>query len=220
MKELTSLFLIFLLFSACDMKKKKDPINSAKRNTEVIQKRYPSMWGAGFQDTTVTAWLDSSTFLSYQYQGDSVYTVKWGTKNFSNSSSHNYNVVGNGVLYIDDFSNNTIVIRQGCGSPCWWSVILKVAKSAVEKEYMYPLAYDLQNSKVAYLTNEDSIILEDFNSNKRCSISTCDWCESTIKVQCFDSAYFTNDKFVMYYKGSFLTQGNPPQIKKEVKLSF
>lgn len=223
-KALIYSILLLSSFSACDVKQDKHK-NTAKVAeaplATIRKKKIPNMWDLGMKDTTVTVWLDSSIFLEYKYKGDSSYTIRWGNKGFVNTSSTEYMVSGNGVLYVEDFDNQSIILRQGCGTECWYSLVLPIDSGRVENYYYYLLAYDLENQKIAYLQREDSLAIENYKTGEIRTYSTSDWGKTTIKVQAFDSAYFTPKSFVIYYRGELRKDWvHSDRIKKEITLDF
>lgn len=146
--------------------------------------------------------LNGGNFLSYQFINDSIYYLKWGNKNQSIISTESFEIKGDGRLEIDAYDNNSILLKQSCGSLCQMAVILTIPTLKLKK-YLFIIAYDLKNNLVAYLSENENlfITIENFVTDKTQIINESELCPATFKVECIDSVSFENKQLYIKWQG-------------------
>lgn len=87
-------------------------------------------------------------------------------------------------------NNDYILLKSGCGSPCWIGYFLPLKKSLKLKIINEYLAFDPTQNYVAKINYDtDSIEVENIITSKIQSIKT-EKCEAAFKAYCIDTIYF------------------------------
>lgn len=105
-------------------------------------------------------------------------------------------------------NKNYLVMRAGCGNPCWVGFFLPLnrnARPAIIHEY---IAFDLNNHLVASI-NIDSIEITNLITLKKQCFKPGN-CESAFIGYCVDKAYFKNN--ILYYNWTPQTRMNKSKI--------
>lgn len=156
-------------------------------------------------DTTVT--LDTilhknGKFLFYQNITDTSYILIWGNNTIKNIAKDTVHILPSGKLNLEWYSDKAICVRQGCGSSCFYAYVLPLLSNAMEKFYMYPLAYDTVKNLIAY--NDDSsafITIENFITGKKINIKE-DFLPGPFQGYCIDSIAFNPKGLYVKWKDS------------------
>jgi hypothetical protein len=147
--------------------------------------------------------FQTGNFLNYLFVNDSMYMLKWGNKNQFSISLDTFKIKGDGKLEIDANNQNSILLKQSCGSFCQSAVILTIP-SFYEKKYLFVIAYDLKNNLVAYFPENDKafIIVENYLTSKKQSIEITDLCPAVFKGECIDSISLIDKQLYIKWQGS------------------
>ncbi len=97
-------------------------------------------------------------------------------------------------------SQDYIVLRYGCGSPCWIEIFLPLYKNGNPTIIEDPFVYDLGIDRVAGPGGINGTFMEILNLRTRKKQSFYpDSCTSAFIGYCIDTAYFEGNKFVYYW---------------------
>ncbi len=84
-------------------------------------------------------------------------------------------------------NENVLILRAGCGMPCWYATILPLDSVSAPFEVDFPLVYDMKNNLVVYSGVKDTIVwVENFLSRLHMPIVGKN-CGSAFNFFCTDS---------------------------------
>lgn len=87
-------------------------------------------------------------------------------------------------------NNDYILLKSGCGSPCWIGYFLPLKKSLKLKIINEYLAFDASQNYVAKINYDTDLIeVENITTSKIQPIQT-EKCEAVFKAYCIDTIYF------------------------------
>lgn len=113
-----------------------------------------------------------------------------------------------------------IVLRFGCGSPCWGTIFLPLNEKQNPETILYEYATDLESEVVVYLdSNEDAPTITIYNLRTKHKIKhNVDLqCESAIPTYCLDSLSIHGDSVYYRWKSNFKTK---KQEERTVKIAW
>jgi len=112
-------------------------------------------------------------------------------------------------------NNDYILLKAGCGSPCWNGFFLPLKKSLKLKVIGEYLAFDLHQNYVAKVNYDtDQIEVENIITSKTQSVAT-EVCEAVTKAVCIDTIYFEPKKIVTKW---FRENDKPNIISEQLKI--
>lgn len=181
--------------------------------------RIQDQWHVGLKDTVLKESLDKS-FILFDFQGDTSYSVEWGNRTIRNKTIKSFDVLGNGILGITESDENTIVLGQSCGTSCLYLVVLPLRKNAQEKVYYFVKAYDIRNSLVAFIPEGDNtfIKVENFITGQSMEISEGDLCPAGFKGDCIDTVFFDKSNLVIKWQGKKWEIDKPDSKEKTIQI--
>ncbi len=142
------------------------------------------------KDSTLT----NAAFVNYQIT-DGVVTVQWGNRTFSRQLEDEFYCDGppNAIPWTETSSDKYIVMRRGCGSPCWYFYVLPLAKEQSISNGMFDLDIDLQKEQIVYVDNH-SLIIEQLGTHRKQTVIPKIDCKAVFLGFCVDSIQLANNK--------------------------
>ncbi len=142
------------------------------------------------KDSTLT----NGAFVNYQI-ADGLVTVQWGNQTFSRQLKEEFYCDGppNAIPWIDRSSNKYIVMRRGCGSPCWYFYVLPLAKEQSITNGMFDLDMDLEKEQIVYIDNH-SLTIEQLSTHRKQTVIPKIDCKAVFLGFCVDSIQLANNK--------------------------
>jgi hypothetical protein len=95
-------------------------------------------------------------------------------------------------------NDNFLVIRAGCGNPCWVGIFLPLKTNSnyhIINEYM---GYDLAKGYVAYFNDKEQLEVLNLKTAKTQAFQT-EKCVSAFKGYCVDTLYFKNNSVYLQW---------------------
>ncbi|MEM6963691.1 MAG: hypothetical protein AAF573_02925 [Bacteroidota bacterium] len=190
----TVLILVFIHVLSCQQNKIDPYKNQEIKQEEVIQVT---------PDTSITNYYaklnfqrDDGRFLKYFCEGDNLF-IKYGNNDFEKIFKDTFlcemPYVRIPMLWADD--EKRILLRFGCGSPCWGLYELPLNQKDTIEQYMYHYDYDTENNiliHISYHDPKDEYVLMARNlSTKEYEIIEIENCD-TFLCYCIDSISFNN----------------------------
>jgi hypothetical protein len=152
----TNLLLLFITlsyinFSCYDNKQKRLNIDNSK--SEMLC------------DTIL---FKGKIYAILEYTSDSTYILNWGNSKVKNTSDTLF-IFPIGKPVVEFYNEDAIIMRQGCGTSCFFAYIFPLENNMKEKIYMYPMAFDSINNLIAYCndTNDFFLTIENYTSGKK-----------------------------------------------------
>jgi len=190
MKYLAGLTMIILLVSC-------NSINSIfvdRKNKKKIEALYgPDIWSTYFKTKTTPR----GRTIRLKIINDNFYQVQWGISPNLKTYPQLFMLDGHETWipsYIDE-NSDFIVLRQGCGSPCWIRYFLPLSDSLKTYVFNEYFEYDLNDNLVAYpgesyigITNISTNVSESHQIGK---------CDAAFIGACIDSLSI-KDKILKY----------------------
>ncbi|MFA5300736.1 MAG: hypothetical protein WC389_21310 [Lutibacter sp.] len=185
MKNILLFGFITLLIVSCIPKNKEKLIKNQETN---------------YADTVL---FKDSIYLFFENLSDSTYRLIWGNNELKNTSIDTIHVFPNGKLNLEYFNSKAIIVRQGCGSSCFFAYVLPIFQNVKEKLYMYPLAFDTTNNLIAYGNDKNDLLLtiENYISYKKMNINE-DFLKGPFSGFCIDSIFFQSNGLFIKWKNS------------------
>jgi hypothetical protein len=117
------------------------------------------------------SWYDTTTirgnYLLYHVKNDSA-TLEYGNKSIHRLFPHKIEceIADSRIPHYEWDSEDFIVLRYGCGSPCWGIFVLPLDSTTSIRCMMYEMAFDSANNLVCYLggDNYDKLIIENLKT--------------------------------------------------------
>jgi len=134
-------------------------------------------------------------FLLFLNLSPESYQLEWGAEAYYNISVDTLRCLPDGKLKLEWYSKEAIVLRQGCGTACFFACILPLKPESREIFYMYPLAYDRINNLIAY-NGDDSeglVTVENYLTRQKQVVSR-DFLRGPFPGYAIDSIYFLSEK--------------------------
>jgi hypothetical protein len=108
-------------------------------------------------------------YLLYHVKNDSV-TLEYGNKSIHRLFPYKIEceIADSRIPGYEWDSQDFIVLRYGCGSPCWGVFVLPLDSINSIRNIMYEMAFDPDNNEVCYLGFEkyDNLIVENLKTKK------------------------------------------------------
>lgn len=158
-----------------------------------------------YSDCAVSIILSDTScgiFVSYENTTQKDYKIKWGNRNIFKTSTQQFKYLGNGALELEYYDNYGVVLHQGCGSNCWYSVVLPLDEKLSEIRIDYLEAYDLSRSIIAYLSydGKPNIVIKNYRNNQIQLSPVLKNCTCSAWDACIDSCKIVNNNLLVYLK--------------------
>src|ERR1035437_3714439 len=152
--RILKLFVLVFILTSCNLRKVvKSSLTSD--STRVDSKYSKGIWVSYFKKTKTTL----GAILKLKIINDSCYVVQWGNSLKLKTCPDTLHVDGH-ETWIPEFiaeNKDYVVLRQGCGNPCWVGYFLPLNDS-VKPRYIHEyLDYDLKNNLVAFIKGDNII---------------------------------------------------------------
>jgi len=195
-------------------------VNSIRDNAadkRLVDSLYgPDIWNTYFEKKTT-----NNVFSFLQLIDDSHYVIKWGVNNTTMCSADTFDLDGSEsrLPKIIAKGNDFILMRQGCGNPCWIGYFLGLTdlnKYVVIHEY---LAYDLINNLVAYVDSDSDSSIRILNiTTGESELHKFRGCNSAFIGYCIASADFVDDRLIIrFVDADNNSHGKKISIKLKIK---
>lgn len=162
--------------------------------------------------------LINGAFVNYQI-ADGLVTVQWGNKTFSRQLKEEFYCDGppNAIPWIDRFSDKYIVMRRGCGSPCWYFYVLPLAKEQSITNGMFDLDMDLEKEQIVYIDNH-TLTIEQLGTHRKQTVIPKIDCKAVFLGFCVDSIQLANNKLYIEWVDWKNNEKNKVVQQVDVKL--
>ncbi len=195
----------------------KGPVDSTRKNDSLlVELKYgKNFWNRYFQPQK--SFLGAT--IGLKIVNDSSYLLQWGNSLNLKTFPDTFNLDGH-ETYIPKFideNEDYIVMRKGCGNPCWIGYFLPINDSIKPISIYEYLDYDLENNLVAYI-NGNSIEIVNLKSKQTEVHGTKD-CISAFIGYCIDSLSIKNR--ILSYKWipeTKINSGKGKWITEKIKL--
>ena len=136
--------------------------------------------------------------LVHLVEKDSITLVQWKigsqTKNFECPfASYDHEAW---QLSVHDENKDYIVLRAGCGNPCWYGLFLPLYENGEPKLIDDYIAYDLNQNYVAYFNENDSLEVLNLRTFKTEAFKT-EKCSPANKTYCIGSVHFKKKEIII-----------------------
>jgi hypothetical protein len=119
------------------------------------------------------SWYDTTTingnYIVYHVKNDSA-TIEYGNKSFHRLFPYKIEcqIADSRIPHFEWDTHDFVVLRYGCGSPCWGIFILPLDSVSAVRHLMYEMAFDAENNLVAYLDCDTytSLIIENLKTKQ------------------------------------------------------
>ena len=135
------------------------------------------------------------SFVRYRASSDSTYIVFWGNQNFQRKLDELPVSSDSGYPRFKLESDKVLVLRAGCGNPCWIGFILPLNARSPVRVYSMPLAYDMERCLVVHpgeSSPDTTLWVENFITSERQAIPG-PACQSAFVGHCVDSLSFSGN---------------------------
>jgi hypothetical protein len=185
--EAKMIVLCFILLSLIGCQKAQ-PIDS-KNNFPQVENRDQSAYNIE----------EANHAYAFHDLGDTAYFITWGDQTTHIKRSRPFQVLGNGRLGLEATAQNAILLSQSCGTSCAQYVVLPHYQDAQEHVYLFGRAYDLQKELVAYIPEDETVLItvEHFQSGKSLNISPKNLCGAAFRGDCIQSCQFKGDSLCL-----------------------
>jgi hypothetical protein len=119
------------------------------------------------------SWYDTTTangnFIMYHVANKTA-TIEYGNKSFKRSLPDKYDcqIADAWIPHFEWDTHDFMVLKYGCGSPCWGILILPFDSIIPVRNLMYEMAFDSANNLVVYLdcNNYSCLIIENLKTSQ------------------------------------------------------
>jgi len=195
------LFIALVVLSCSENNEKTNETDTSKKTSLI-------------KDTIILK-TPSGRFVNLSREAGNFY-VEWLQGNELMKLDSAFNDIERGHAWTPRFiieNENYIVLRAGCGNPCWAGIFLPLYKGGLAKVISEYIAINLDSELVAAIKG-DSIEVMNLRSMKN-QITYLGKCESAFHGYCIDTAYFEGHKLIYEWKDSL----NSKQIEvRELKI--
>jgi hypothetical protein len=178
--------LILGLATYCNQ---KGTIDSTRKNDSLlVELKYGKIfWSNYFQPKT----LSLGATLVLKIVNDSSYLLQWGDSLNLRTFPDTFNLDGHESWipkFIDE-NEDYIVVRKGCGNPCWIGYFLPINDSIKPTSIFEYLDYDLESDLVAYIKDKNIEIVNlrsgqtEVHGTKDCISSFIDYCIDSLSIK-------------------------------------
>jgi hypothetical protein len=151
-----------------------------------------------------------SNYFDFKKIADDKYLLEWGNKNLSRILLDTFYCESPSTSRptFEKENQKYIVLRFGCGSPCWGTIFLPLNEKQEPKKIHYHYDFDLERDLVIYLDSDESNpTITTYNLiTKNILKHKVDFrCESAIPTYCLDSLWINRDKVYYRWTSDFQT---------------
>jgi hypothetical protein len=186
----TSIIFVFicLLLSSCYHKNETNI--SEKRDSVLVDSIYvEGTWERNFHPITTPL----GGIIKHKITNDTSYVIEWGKSSNMRTFPDTFRLDGHDSWmprFIAE-NKNYIVLKAGCGNPCWTGYFLPIDKSIKPQKYPEYLYFDLDNHLVVYIKESDIIEIINLKTGKN-EYHKLGNCESVFPGYCIDSLSIKN----------------------------
>lgn len=144
----------------------------------------------------------SGTFIKYKYIGKDKYRILWGTNSNTQKSKKSFRKLGNGELWLRNYSKQYFELYQSTGTSASLSVFIKQGSHKVI-ELSNVICTDLINGiAVYYNVKKGELFAFRLNNEAQQIIKIDSYCNSNISYDCIDSCKIENNNILIWYQGN------------------
>jgi len=90
-----------------------------------------------------------------------------------------------------------VVLRQGCGSPCWINVILPLDDQTPTREVYFPHGVDTHRNILAYFDRTDAVTFENLLSGEKQDVEVPGVCGAALLLYCVPQIEIRESEFYL-----------------------
>lgn len=147
---------------------------------------------------------------------DNKYYVQWRQSDSLMTLDYPFDLIENGHVSFPAFvaeNKNYILLRTGCGNPCWLGLFLPLDKNNSAEIVNEYISFDLNSDVVAYILSRDSIAILNLRTHDKQYFSPGK-CESVFPGYCIDTSYFKNKSFYYAWTPEIGVKNKKTKIKE------
>ena len=159
--------------------------------------------------------IEKKSFYKYQKLNDSLSIIKWGTKNFENSTEPIETFLLDERTYEKWRNEKFICLTRSIGSDTKFDIILPLKENSKNKYISNSLAYDKNNGKVIF--EEGNILtVQNLNNDKKEVLGKMlKKCDSFFIHYCIDSINIDNNKvYIEWVTPNKIDKPNQKEVKE------
>mgnify|MGYP001171527670 CR=1 FL=1 len=206
-------FLIVLvlgLLTSCNQKKRID--STLKSDSLIVDSKYvKNTWNNYFRPIKTPLGIT----IEFKIIEESRYIIQWGNSMNLRTLPDTFNLDGHETWipkFIDE-SKDYIVLRKGCGNPCWIGYFLPTNDSIKPVSVNDYLGYNLDDNLIAYI-NDNSIEVIDLKTRKT-ETHKMEGCNSAFLGYCIDSLSIKNRTLIYKWIPETLIKSKESKLKTE-----
>ena len=153
--------------------------------------------------------------IEFKIIEESRYIIQWGNSMNLRTLPDTFNLDGHETWipkFIDE-SKDYIVLRKGCGNPCWIGYFLPTNDSIKPVSVNDYLGYNLDDNLIAYI-NDNSIEVIDLKTRKT-ETHKMEGCNSAFLGYCIDSLSIKNRTLIYKWIPETLIKSKESKLKTE-----
>jgi hypothetical protein len=184
---------LLLLFMSCHQK--KPPLSATVSHSHIVDSiSDKGSWVSNFKTVTTP----NGVLIKFKINNDSSYLIQWGDSLTLRTYPQTFKWDGHEIRipwYIGE-NKDYIVMKQGCGNPCWIGYFLPLTDSIEPRSIYDYFDYDLDNNLVAFPKDTNIIRIVNLKTNLTEDHTTYG-CRSAVLGYCIDSLSI-KDKTLRY----------------------
>jgi hypothetical protein len=191
--RILGILFICIILSSCNHKNRVK-LTLTSDSIRVDSKYSKGIWVSYFKKTKTTL----GAILKLKIINDSCYIVQWGNSLKLNTCPDTLHLDGHETWIPELIAENKdyIVLRQGCGNPCWVGYFLPLNESDTPRYIHEYLDFNLKNNLVAFIKSDNIIEIVNLKTSLTEDHKTKN-CTSAFPGYCIDSLS-VKDKILKY----------------------
>lgn len=174
-----------------------------------------SLWRAElhYYDTITS----SGFIIMHKIIDSNHYQILWGKQNNLKTYKETFEAYSDASIpKLKTETKNFLILRYGCGNPCWGCVTLPKDSLFKPQDMMYDMGYNSENDLLAYWNYEKkglTITVRSLKTEKEKDFLLCDTCFSAASIYCLNSVKLYSNK--IYFKWNS-TRNDSIHIKEKL----
>ncbi len=138
-------------------------------------------------------------FIKYSITSDTTYKITWGNNKFSRDMDDRAFGAPAWVPFFKHENDSVLILEHGCGSPCWYGIILPLNTTSDIQIIQFPLVYDINRSLIVYIGGYDTLICIENLLTKTTRHVLFEGCTSAFNGYCIDTVWIDDKQVNVKY---------------------
>lgn len=140
--------------------------------------------------------------ITYDYNFQTgTFAVRWGKGKLTRGPSPSYQLTGGcEPAYVEWENDHFIVMRIGCGSPCWYAIVLPLGRTTAPETIYYPLAFDSAHSLLATVGDDTLLEVRNLRTKRVQRLAPQPPCSSVFPGWCVDEITFAQNRLQVRWR--------------------